>query len=81
MSKHQGLAKSVQNMMVLAQQHFSSSLSYSEIPLIGFYPKELYEDDCKIVDDLKTSQEETGLGHGKEIKDVFDQIDNLDLLD
>ena len=86
-TKHLDLAKSVQNMTVLALLQFNKFLSvllkiYNEIAVNGFCPvKELDEDGSKTSDDFKTSEEETGLGQGEGSKDVSDQIDNEDMLD
>eukprot|EP00092_Neocalanus_flemingeri_P022654 GFUD01024574.1.p1 GENE.GFUD01024574.1~~GFUD01024574.1.p1 ORF type:complete len:2240 (+),score=854.36 GFUD01024574.1:478-6720(+) len=85
--KHLDLAKSVQNITVLALLQFNKFLSvmlkiFNEICVNGFCPvKELDDDQSKTSDEFKSSEEETGLGQGEGSKDVSDQIENEDMLD
>jgi len=86
-TKHMDLAKSVQNILVLALLQFNKFLSvllkiFNEIAVNGFCPvKDIDEDGSKTSDDFKSSEEETGLGQGEGSTDVSDQIDNEDMLD
>ena len=85
--RHLELALSVQAAAVLALLSFNKLTSvvikvFSEIAVHVFCPvKELDEEGAKVDEELKSSEKETGLGQGEGAKDVYDQIDNEDMLD
>jgi len=65
-----------------APQLQQAHLSITGIAVHGFCPvKELDEEGAKGDEELKSSEKETGLGQGEGAKDVYDQIDNEDMLD
>ena len=81
------LVKKVAKMSVMALLNYNKFLSviikvFSEIMTNGFCPiKDLDDSTTKTSNEFKSSEEESGLGHGEGSKDVSDQIENEDMLD